>query len=257
MELGSAQNPLLKSIRRAAGTGQATDDDLIVAEGPHLLEEALRSFWSVERIITTANGSQKYRDLLQAARAEIIQVSSRAFAATASTETAQEVLALLRPRKWQLSDLLQDPALLVVLDAVGDPGNAGTIVRSAEAFGATGLVFLRGCVRLANGKFLRAAAGSLFRLPFLNEVSAEDFIQETRKHRIETYALTATGKVAITAADLRQPCCLITGNEGIGVSKYIMSQSNLIRIPTRKVESLNAAVACSLGLFEAYRQRAL
>lgn len=257
MELGSAQNPLLKSIRRAAATGQMTDSGLIVAEGPHLLEEALRSFWSVERIVTTANGSQKYRDLLQSAQAEITQVSSRAFAATASTETAQEVMALLRPRPWRLSDLLQDPALLVVLDAVGDPGNAGTIVRSAEAFGATGIIFLQGCVRPANGKFLRATAGSLFRLPFLNEINAEDFIQEAADYRIDTYALTTTGKLAITETDLRRPCCLITGNEGIGVSKYILARSQPVSIPTGKVESLNAAVACSLALFEAYRQRIL
>ncbi len=234
-----------------------TDNGLIVAEGPHLLEEALLSFWSVEKILTTANGSQKYRELLRTAQAEIVQVSSRAFAATAGTEAAQEVLALLRPRRWQWSELLPHPALLAVLDAVGDPGNAGTIVRSAEAFGATGVVFLRGCVRLANGKFLRATAGSLFRLPFLDEISAENFIQAADEHRIKTYALAATGKKAITELDLGRPCCLITGNEGAGISKYVLAQTQPVRIPTSKVESLNAAVACSLALFEAYRQRVL
>jgi RNA methyltransferase, TrmH family len=257
MELASAQNTFLKSVRRAAKTGKLTEDGLVVAEGPHLLQEALHSSWSVEKILTTANGLDRYRELLQAAKAEVIRVSSRAFAATASTETAQEVLALLRPREWSEVEVWRQPALLVALDAIQDPGNAGTVVRSAEAFGATGIIFLQGCVRVPNGKFLRASAGSIFRLPFLENVPAKDFIRQAAQNRITTYALTAIGKMMITEADLSRPCCLITGNEGSGVSNEVLAQAQGLSIPTSKVESLNAAVACSLALFEAYKQRTL
>ncbi|MBV8709851.1 MAG: RNA methyltransferase [Acidobacteriaceae bacterium] len=257
MELTSAQNTFLKSVRRAAATGRTTEDGLVVAEGPHLLEEALRSFWSVEKILTTANGFERYRELLRASKAEIVRVSGRAFAAVASTETAQEVLALLRPRAWSPSEIWQAQALLVALEAVHDPGNAGTIVRSAEAFGATGVIFLQGCVRVANGKFLRASAGSIFRLPFVEEINSKNFIREATQNRIQTYALTATGQMLISEVDLSRSCCLITGNEGAGISKDLLAQAQSVSIPTLRVESLNAAVACSLALFEAYKQRAV
>ncbi len=255
MELVSSGNSFLQSIRHAANAGRATEDGSVVAEGPHLLGEALRSFWSVEKILITAAGLERYRDLLHASRAEIIRVSSRAFATVAATETAQEVLALLRPRAWSSQEVWRQPALLVALDAIQDPGNAGTVVRSAEAFGATGVIFLQGCVRVPNGKFLRASAGSIFRLPFSEGISSQDFIQQAMENRIATYALTATSKMLITQTDLSRSCCLITGNEGAGVSKHVLAQAQPVSIPTLKVESLNAAVACSLALFEAYKQR--
>ncbi len=257
MELESTQNAFLKSVRRAAANGKATEDGLVVAEGPHLLQEALRSSWSVEKILTTANGLERYRELLHVARAEIIKVSSRAFAATASTETAQEILTLLRPREWSEDEVWGQPALLIALDALQDPGNAGTIVRSAEAFGATGVIFLAGCVRVSNGKFLRASAGSIFRLPFLEEIRAENLIRQAAQNRIRKYALTASGRTMLTEADLSCSCCLITGNEGAGLSEELLAQAQPVSIPMSKVESLNAAVACSLALFEAYKQRTL
>jgi RNA methyltransferase, TrmH family len=256
MELASAQNSFLKGVRRAAKAGKLTENGLVVVEGPHLLQEALRSSWNVEKILTTANGLERYRELLQAAKVEVIKVSSRAFAATASTETTQEVLALLRPREWPWDEVWRQPALLVALDAIQDPGNAGTMVRSAEAFGATGVIFLQGSVRVPNGKFLRASAGSIFRLPYLEEIRAKDFIRQAAQNRTAMYALTAAGKVMITEADLSRPCCLITGNEGSGVSNDVLAQAQGLSIPMSKVESLNAAVACSLALFEAYKQRA-
>lgn len=259
MEVSSVQNAFLKGVRRAAANGRPTEDGSIVAEGPHLLQEALRSSWSVEKVLTTASGLERYGELFRGLKAEIVKVSSRAFAATAATEHAQEVLALLRPRKSPENDVWQrsQPALLIGLDAIQDPGNAGTIVRSAEAFGATGTIFLQGCVRVSNGKFLRASAGSIFRLPFLEEIRAETFIRQAAQHRIHLYALTASGRVKITEADLRRPCCLVIGNEGAGLSEELLAPAQSVSIPMLKVESLNAAVACSLALFEAYKQRTL
>ncbi len=258
MELSSIQNVFLKSVRRAAANGRPTEDGLIVAEGPHLLQEALRSSWGVEKVLTTPAGLERYRDLFHGLKAEVIKVSSRAFAATAATEHAQEVLALLRPCRWSPEEVWQRQlVLLTVLDSIQDPGNMGTVVRSAEAFGATGIVFLRGCVRVSNGKFLRASAGSIFRLPFLEEVRAETVIQEAVQNRINLYALTASGKIRITEADLSRSCCLLIGNEGAGLSEELLAPAQSVFIPMLNVESLNAAVACSLALFEAYRQRVL
>ncbi len=255
MQLTSTKNPVLQSIRRAASAGRPTEAGLVVIEGPHLLEEALRSEWRIEQVFLTAQAQERHSQLLRSVHAEITEVSERAFAATASTETPQELLALLRPRSWVWKDLFGPSALVVALDGIQDPGNAGTIVRSAEAFGATGVVFLRGCARVANGKLLRASAGSIFRVPFLESITAADLIQQARLQSVPLYALTMRAPAALEDIDLAPRCVLVAGSEGAGVSGELLGAAQAISIPTTKVESLNAAIACSIALFEAQRQR--
>ena len=255
MQLSSAKNPRLQSIRRAAAAGRATEDGLIAAEGPHLIEEAMRGQWPIEQIFVTAAGRERYGHLLRAADCEIVDVSPRAFASTAATESTQEILALVRPREWRWAELSARPeALVVVLDGIQDPGNAGTIVRSAEAFGATGVVFLRGSVRVANGKFLRASAGSIFRLPFLETITAHELISHIQASEWNLYALDPSAGVSLDEIDWRASCALVAGSEGAGVSGEVLSRAERVRIPAN-VESLNAGVACSIALFQARTQR--
>lgn len=257
IRLTSTKNPLLQSIRRAAAEGRATEEGLVVAEGPHLLEEAKGSTWKIERVFVTAESQHSHADLLRELDAEIIEVSARAFPSIASTGNTQEVLVLLRPRKWDWADLIPAQPLVVVLDAIQDPGNAGTILRSAEAFGATGVVFLEGCVRIANGKFLRATAGSIFRLPHLEGMIMYDFLQKIRSSGLKLFALHAQSRTSITRADLHSGCALAVGSEGCGISQVLSSEADPVSIPISGVESLNAAIACSIALFEARRQRNL
>jgi RNA methyltransferase, TrmH family len=144
---------------------------------------------------------------------------------------------------------------LLVLDGVQDPGNAGTLVRSAEAFGATGIVFGRGSVHFSNAKFLRATAGSIFRVPFLSGLMPEIVLESLTASGIAVHTLAASGSRTIWEVDLRKPCALVTGSEGAGVSAEWLTHAGGVRIPAIQVESLNAAVACSIALFEASRQR--
>lgn len=255
MQLSSAKNPRLQSIRRAAAAGRPTEDGLIAAEGPHLIEEAIRGQWPIEQIFVTGAGRERYGHLLRTAACEIVDVSARAFASTAATESTQEVLALVRPREWTWAELAQRPeALIVVLDGIQDPGNAGTIVRSAEAFGATGVVFLKGSVRVANGKFLRASAGSIFRLPFLEDMAADQVIRHIQTSELKLYALDASAGASLDEIDWRASCALVAGSEGAGVSAEVLSEAERVRIPAN-VESLNAGVACSIALFQARTER--
>ena len=255
MHLTSPKNPLLQKIRRAASSGRPTDAGLIVAEGPHLLEESLHGMWQIEQIFVTPEARNRYSDLLQKVSCEVIEVSEHAFAATSATETTQEILAVLAPRRWSWQDVAPASALVVVMDGVQDPGNAGTIVRSAEAFGATGVVFLAGCARVSNGKLLRATAGSIFRLPFLEGVSISQFISHVRASDLSLYALAASGASDLAQADFQAQCAVAVGSEGAGVSPELLSQAQTLRIPTTRVDSLNAAVACSIALFVAQQQR--
>jgi RNA methyltransferase, TrmH family len=255
MQITSNRNPVMQDIRRAASSGRPTEDGCIVAEGPHLLEEALDSAWRIERVIATSEACERHSRLLQNTGATVTEVSERAFAAAADTENTQGVIALLRPRQYEWRDLMGDPTLLIVLDGLQDPGNAGTIVRSAEAFGATGVVFLTGCVRVANGKFLRATAGSILRMPYIETASVAELNRFAASERIPLYVLTARGGLRVTSADLKSACAMAVGSEGSGISNELLRSAIPVSIPATKVESLNAAVACSIALFEAARQR--
>ena len=131
----------------------------------------------------------------------------------------------------------------------------GTIIRSAEAFGANGLILAPNCARVSNGKLLRAAAGSLFRLPFIEASTHGDILTRLRRANLEIYALAANSSRQISECPLTGPCALVAGNEGSGLVAKSWQGVNFVSIPTARVESLNVAVALSVALFEAARQR--
>ncbi len=256
MEITSARNPLLQKIRKAVSSGRPTDEGLVVAEGPHLVEEALRGSWRVAQVVTTPEGRNKYAALLQRIDAEVVEVAARAFESVSETGHSQQILALLEPHTWAWEELaLGRYALVVALDGIQDPGNAGTMVRSAEAFAATGVVLLRGSAHVSNGKLLRASAGSMFRLPFIETMSVPELLVRVAAGGLALYALDAAAATPITAVNLTAPAVLVAGNEGSGVSLELRRAATRLSIPTPGVESINAAVALSIALFVAQQQR--
>jgi TrmH family RNA methyltransferase len=254
MQITSPKNPVLQDIRRAALGGRPMENGCVVLEGPVLLEEAMRGRWSVTQIFATKSAISR-RPTLFTGDLAVTEVADRALASVVSTETTQGIVALVRPVEWELKDLIPGTPLILVLDGVQDPGNAGTLVRSAEAFGATGIIACSGSVRIANGKFLRATAGSIFRLPFIEDVSPATALARLQQSDVQVYALDGRAPGSIRAADLKRPCALVVGNEGGGVSGPFRNGAVRIAIPVQKVESLNAAVAGSIALFEAALQR--
>lgn len=228
----------------------------MVAEGPHLLEEALTGSWTLESVVATENAGERYASLLQQAEVETVWVSPKTFGRISAAESAQGVLCLLRPRPYTWGQLTGPRALIVVMDTIQDPGNAGTIVRSAEAFGASGVVLTEGSVRISNPKFLRAAAGSLFRLPCIEQVTTAQVAEQLSMAGIPLLALEAGARVSLQSAALRSAVALVVGNEGAGVSDVLKAAGTAVSIPVSGlVESLNAGVACSLALYEAHNQR--
>jgi TrmH family RNA methyltransferase len=147
--------------------------------------------------------------------------------------------------------------LIVVLVGIQDPGNLGTIIRSAEAFGAAGVVCLPGTVNAWNPKAVRASAGSVFRLPVLS-AGEEKTLEQLRSAGVRVLATTAQGSQPADLVDLARPVALVIGNEGNGIPVDLAAQADgAITIPCPgPVESLNAAVAASVLLYEAARQRA-
>ncbi|MDE3167868.1 MAG: RNA methyltransferase [Acidobacteriota bacterium] len=256
----SAANPLIKDVRRAVARGTLTAQGLCVAETFHLLEEALRSDCEVRTVLAAESvrgAAEKHVRGLPGVHVAVLP--DPLFQQISATETAQGVMALVKPPEWKLEQVFRGCPLVVVLDGLQDPGNAGTIARAAEAFGASGMLFLKGSVSAWNPKVIRASAGSLFRVPFLHGVDVELARAALKQNRVEWFAgVPANSRGAVmplAQADLTRRCALVIGSEAHGVSEKLRGAATDVSIPTTGVESLNAAVAAGILLYEARRQR--
>jgi TrmH family RNA methyltransferase len=248
----SPANPLLKEIRKAVARGTLTESGCCVAETFHLLEEALRSDCHIEAVLATESALPAVETAL-GSREDIRLIVLPDKLVDAAT---QGVVTLVEPPAAGLA-ASPDP-LIVVLDGVQDPGNLGTIFRSAEAFRATSLMLLKGTVNPFHPKVIRASAGSIFRVPFVHGIEAGEAVPRLRRLGADQlYAAVPNAFNTLAQADLTRGCALIIGSEGQGVSHTMRSAAQDLTIPTAAVESLNAAISAAILLYEARRQRTL
>lgn len=254
--LTSIRNPLIQEARRAIARGGLTAGGCLIAETFHLLEEALRSDCAVEAVLAAQSvRTAVERHVRALAGVRVLEVPDDLFERLSATESSQGVMALVRPPSWSMDQLLRGLTLTVMVDGVQDPGNAGTILRAAEAFGATGVMFLKGSVNPYNPKAVRASAGSIFRVPVVAGMDAALARAALEQNRIDFYATLPSGGKAPSAVDLTRKCAFVIGSEGRGVSERLRDGALNLRIPTAGVESLNAAMSASIVLYEAHRQR--
>jgi TrmH family RNA methyltransferase len=256
----SKQNARLKELRKALSAPGRGVHALAGIEGPNLIEEALRAGLRVKTIFVAQGAEQLLNALDLTAETEILQLPRKLLEAALATETPQPIAALVERPNWSWTHVLnqnQEKTLVLVLAAIQDPGNLGTILRSAEAFGATGVVSLPGTVSAWNAKAVRASAGSVFRVPLL-AASEEECFARLREAGVKAIATSSKATKAADLAELASPVALLIGNEGNGVPEAIARRADgKITIPCPgPVESLNAAVAASVLLYEASRQRA-
>ena len=258
--ISSRANPRVKQLRGALAGYARLSGGLVAIEGEHLLEEAIAS-GMVLKCIFLAEG----RELPLAAQrlrgqVEILHLTEDVFTSIADTRSPQGVAALLVPPVRKLDTALREVPLLLIASGLQDPGNLGTLIRSAAAFGATGVLTTPGTVNPWNGKSLRASAGSIFGIPVV-PVTLEELLG-LKRHGVRLLAAVGNGigsaEVAeIQSVDLTAGVGLLIGNEGAGLgSEFLDIADARVTIPsTGAVESLNAAIAGSLLLFEAFRQR--
>jgi TrmH family RNA methyltransferase len=261
----SRQNSRVKELRASFSPGHRPGRDrlggLVGIEGEHLLVEAARSGVRIATVFFRSGDEALLERIWDRigldAGVEIIELPPEVFLSAVTTESPQGIAALIEPRTFQLGDILGGRApLLVIAAGLQDPGNLGTLVRSAEAFGASGVVTLPGTVSLWNAKALRASSGSAFRLPVVAEVEGEVF-PLLRAAEVRVLAAVADYGAAASESDLRVPTAMLIGNEGSGLPRSLIECADgRITIPCPgPVESLNAAVAASILLYEASRQR--
>jgi RNA methyltransferase, TrmH family len=264
----SRQNPRVKELRAALARTGKTPSGLIAIEGEHLVAEAMRSHL---RIVTVflRDGYQLPGALQDLPHdAEHLILPPDVFSSAVSTEQPQGIAALVHPPTFSSATLFNGPAaliparriapLILVLAGLQDPGNVGTLLRSAEAFAANGVVLLPGTASPWNPKALRASAGSAFRVPAIHATEGEA-LDLLAQHNVPAIATVARSGTPVSDAPLAGPCALLIGNEGAGLSETLLARAaHRITIPMPgNVESLNAAIAASLLLYEAARQRAL
>lgn len=267
----SKQNARLKELRRALAK-PAAGGGVVGIEGPNLLEEALRAGLRLECVFVAQGAEKLLEPLHLPAETEVLLLPKALLDGALTTETPQPVAALVRAPEWTWMHLLPHRsaqphssaqphgehrrALVVVLAGIQDPGNLGTILRSAEAFGANGIVSLPGTVSAWNPKAVRASAGSVFRVPLL-AVSAEECFLRLREAEVKLWATAVRGAAPADTVDLVQGTAFLIGNEGNGLPEEMAAQAEgAVTIPCPgPVESLNAAVATSVLLYEAARQR--
>jgi len=257
----SKDNTRLKELRKALAASGRDTRPLAAIEGPKMLEEALRA----ELCVATVFVAQGAEDLIEALHlppdTEILHLPKKLLDAALATETPQPVAALVELPQWTWEDVLglhgTTAPLVVVLAGIQDPGNLGTILRSAEAFGATGIVSLPGTVKARNSKAVRASAGSVFRVPLITAGERECF-ERMREAGVKILATAVRGAQPANQAGMAEPVALLIGNEGSGVPGNLAAKADVkITIPCPgPVESLNAAVATGVLLYEAARQRA-
>jgi TrmH family RNA methyltransferase len=271
----SKQNARLKELRKAlanppresarGGGGAAT---LAGIEGPNLLQEALRAGLTVDCVFVAQGAERLLESIPLTPQTEILLLPRELLDFALTTETPQPVAALIETPIWTWDLLLgahqNGTPLILVLAGLQDPGNLGAILRSAEAFGATGVVSLPGTVSSWNPKAVRASAGSVFRLPLLAVPAADCFLR-LREAGVKIWTTTPdttnTNQAAAEPANLVNltgPAAILIGNEGNGVPRPLSAMADgALTIPCPgPVESLNAAVAASILLYEASRQRA-
>jgi len=257
--VSSRQNTLVKELRSAFQAGTPTNDGHCALEGVKIIEEAIRSSWKLKAVFFSEAGRERASRLLPqlSSHTETLLLPDDVFRSAVLTESPQGIAALAKIREHSLDDILRgtDP-LIVIAAGIQDPGNLGTIIRSAEAFGATGLVAIEGTVNPFNPKVIRGSAGSVFRLP-LSKSSSASALQSMRDKGLRILATSSHKSIPLSEADLTGPLAILIGNEGAGVPRELLSQATQnIGIPhSQKVESLNAGIAASVVLYECARQR--
>jgi TrmH family RNA methyltransferase len=277
----SRQNARVRELRAAFARSPRDIPEVIGLEGEHLLAEALRSGLRLRTVFLRADPDRRDSSLRMLERlalpapVPIVSLNPAVFASAVETESPQGIAALVEPPRFSLAEALGEldtPAvrpqraapLVLIAAALQDPGNFGSLIRSAEAFGASGVIALPGTVDVWNGKALRASAGSAFRVPVVQEKPGPAFsaLAERSIPVVAAVPARTTGHadgeaIPCSRYDLTGPLAILIGNEGAGLSEELFERAAArVSIPMPgPVESLNAAVAASILLYEASRQR--
>lgn len=231
------------------------EQKVFLVEGPKMVSEIPEGFLKELYVSEEFETSGQHADLLKNRKYEL--VSDKVFREMSDTQTPQGILAIVRKQETTLSDILRkEPMQLLLLEDIQDPGNLGTMLRAGEGAAVTGVVMSKGCVDIYNPKVIRSTMGSVYRVPFVYTDDFRGTVSEIKKS-CKVYAAHLKGEYFYDEGDYIGNTAMIIGNEAKGIQEETAALADtLIKIPMEgQVESLNAAVAASILMYEVYRQR--
>ncbi len=254
----TARHPRVRQARRLAKRAFRRSDGKFLVEGPTGVAEALAEPGALLEVFVTPEAAARHVDLLAAvetAGVPVHDVTADVMAELAQTVTPPGVVGVAASRHRDVADVFAGSRLVVLLASVRDPGNAGTILRTADALGADGAVFTDASVDPYNPKCARAAAGSLFHLPFAIDVPIADAVAAARGAGMQILATSTTGSVTLPDAALTRPTAWLLGNEAWGLPDELLGLADeTVRIPAPgRAESLNLATAAAICIYASSR----
>ncbi|GLW06349.1 RNA methyltransferase [Microtetraspora sp. NBRC 13810] len=257
-ELTNIRSPRVKAARRLAKRAFRERDLAFLAEGPQAVREALRLPGVTVELYATADAEARHPEIVAAAAAAGVPVhlaSGEVMAELAQTVTPQGLLAVCRLVHVPLGEAVPGARLVAVLAHVRDPGNAGTVLRTADAAGADAVVFTDASVDPYNGKCVRASAGSLFHLPVVTGVPVAQAVRELKDAGLRVLAADGAGERTLDDVDLSGPTAWVFGNEAWGLPKEVLELADeVVRVPIYGgAESLNLATAAAVCLYASAR----
>lgn len=236
-----------------------------VVEGPRMVVEAPVEGLKAVYVAESYENNVENKSILQALKEKSAQanaiyevVADNVFKSVSDTQTPQGIMAVVAMPEYELKELLDgEKTHLLLLESIQDPGNLGTMVRTGEGAGVTGVIMNRTTVDLFNPKTIRSTMGSIYRVPFYVTDDLEETMKELQKSGISLYAAHLKGEHSYDEEDYTKACGFLIGNEGNGLSDEIANLADTyIKIPMEgQVESLNAAISATLLMYEANRQR--
>ena len=253
----------LKELFKLKTKKGRTQEGKFLIEGLRLCEEAANSFWSIESVLYTQSFEEKTRgkkllQKLQKLNFRMIQVKYHDLQKLSDTETAQGIMCVVKTMNHSIEDLWKKNfELIVTLDGIRDPGNVGTLIRTADAFGVDGVILSNDTVEPYNPKVVRSTMGSIFHLPILDEIDLEKTIPELKKRKFKILGTDVKAGKSLYNLDYSGKICLLMGSEAEGLNKNLIELSDeIIHIPIYgKAESLNVAVAGGIILYELTKRR--
>lgn len=260
----SNQNKFIKMAASLKEKKYRDELSLFVVEGVRLVEEAAQSNWQVEACIYIAEAKEDKRiqevlSLLQSKDCRIIEVSAAIYGKITEVKQPQGIMAIMKKYEYKLTESLVgvEKPFFVVLDEVQDPGNVGTVIRTAAAAGCTGILLTKGCADVFAAKVVRASMGSLFHVPIFENLTQGEVVDCLSQHDISILATSLESSTIYFQIDFNKPVAVVFGNEGNGVSLQLLEESKeRLHIPLLgNVESLNVAASAAVILYEAVRQR--
>jgi TrmH family RNA methyltransferase len=253
----------LKKITQLKTKKGRKKQNRFLVEGVRLCEEAVKSAWEIQSLLHTGDAQQnpRVKTILKNAEKreiEVFQIKTDALNRVSDTVTSQGIVAVAKMSDFTSDQLFQRrPEFILALDSIKDPGNMGTLIRTADAFGADGVILSKECVDLFNPKVVRSTMGSIFHLPILRDIVLQDFLSDLKKGNFRIFVTELKEGKKLDSLDCSGKICLVMGSEPEGVSKSLIRLADhLVKIPIPgKAESLNVSVACGILLHEITGQR--